>query len=147
MASSLWWYSNSISSEPSSSNSADPVPVSSSVSSKPAQSKRPWPGPRRCRGRLHGAEGDFATAVGPDGQHGGADEIEEVPLPEVGLNDPPPADELAVGVPGHALSTSFGRRTRSYAAAAKVKAQSTFASPRSFVWHRPAMLWLLGPQG
>src|SRR3546814_6171570 len=45
---------------------------------------------------LHGAEGDLAVAVGLDDQHGGLDQVQVVAVPDVGLDDPPAADQLAV---------------------------------------------------
>ena len=51
---------------------------------------------------LHGAEGALAAGIARDGQHGRPDQVEEVPVPEVGLDDPQPSDELVIGAPGHA---------------------------------------------
>src|SRR3546814_6989296 len=50
---------------------------------------------------LHGPEGDLAMTIGPNGHRGGLDQVEVVALPEVSLDDPPPANELAVARPGH----------------------------------------------
>ena len=63
---------------------------------------------------LEGAEGDLAVSVGADVQHGGPAEVEIVALPEVGRDDPPPADQPAAHRGGHgeASARSFGSRTR-----------------------------------
>ena len=61
---------------------------------------------------LQGAEGDFAALRG-DRQPRRAAEIEVSPVPEVGLHDPPAADQSAVRRNLHAeASSSFGNRAR-----------------------------------
>ncbi len=49
--------------------------------------KRPW---------LKSPEGDFAPAVVADGQYRRPAKVEVVAVPDVGLKNPPAADELAV---------------------------------------------------
>lgn len=44
-----------------------------------------------------GVDRHGVVAVVVDDQHGGLDEVEVVPIPEVGLDDPPPPDQPAVG--------------------------------------------------
>ena len=62
---------------------------------------------------MHGAEGDFPAAVGSNGNHGWPAEIEIIAIPEIGLDDPPTADELAVGGRAHVgAAMSFGSRVR-----------------------------------
>jgi hypothetical protein len=62
---------------------------------------------------VHSAEGDFAVAVGPDGHHG-LDQVEVGAIPQVGLDDPPAADEPAAHRRRHgeAPANSLGSRTR-----------------------------------
>jgi hypothetical protein len=61
---------------------------------------------------LQGAEGDFAALRG-DRQRRRAAEIEVSPVPEVGFDDPPAADQSAVRRGLHAqASKSFGNRAR-----------------------------------
>jgi hypothetical protein len=40
------------------------------------------------------------------------DEIEVVAIPKIGLNDPPPADQLTASRGAHAAAINFGKRTR-----------------------------------
>jgi hypothetical protein len=42
----------------------------------------------------------------------GADEAEETPPPQVGLDDPPPANGATIGAPAHVIAMSFGSRMR-----------------------------------
>jgi hypothetical protein len=61
---------------------------------------------------LESAEGDFAVPCG-DRQGGRTAEIEIFAVPEIGLDDPPAADQAAVGRGLHAeASRSFGSRAR-----------------------------------
>ena len=61
---------------------------------------------------FQGAEGDFA-AFGSDRQHRRTTEIEVSAVPDVGLDDPPAADQAAVRRGLHAeASSSFGKRAR-----------------------------------
>lgn len=63
--------------------------------------------------RLERTEGDLAAAVGCDDQRGGLDQVEMVALPDVGLDDPPPADQPTAHWGGHGdAPKSFGNRTR-----------------------------------
>ena len=62
---------------------------------------------------LQRAEGDFAVAVIGDRDRRRSAEVEIVAIPDVGLDDPPAADELAVRRRVHAeASKSFGSRAR-----------------------------------
>src|SRR5690606_12348130 len=65
--------------------------------------------------RLERAEDYLPMPVGTDDQHGRSAEVEMAPLPEVGRDDPPAADQLAIHRRAHggAPARSFGRRTRS----------------------------------
>jgi len=61
---------------------------------------------------LQGAEGDFAALRG-DRQRRRAAQIEVSPVPEVGLYDPPAADQSAIRRGLHAkASRSFGNLAR-----------------------------------
>ena len=61
---------------------------------------------------LHGSKGDFAALRG-DGQRRRTAEVEVIAIPKVGLDDPPAADQAAVGRGLHAgASRSFGSRAR-----------------------------------
>lgn len=75
---------------------------------------------------LQGAEGDLSVIIGPDGHYRGLDQVEMAVLPEIGFDDPPAAEEQAVGRLGHggAVARSLGRRIRSSATRAKVKASA-----------------------
>ena len=59
-------------------------------------------------------EGDLAVAVGLDDDHGRLDQVEMVAVPYIGLDDPPPADQLTVHgcANGGASASSLGSRTR-----------------------------------
>jgi hypothetical protein len=63
---------------------------------------------------LHGAVGDRAMTVRSEGHDGGGDQVEVVTIPQVGLDDPPAADEPAVHRHRHreAPAKSLGSRTR-----------------------------------
>ena len=62
---------------------------------------------------LHGAEDDLAVAIRSNGHHGRLDQIEVVTIPEIGLDDPPAANQLAVHWRRHGpVSSSLGNRTR-----------------------------------
>jgi hypothetical protein len=62
---------------------------------------------------LHDAKGNFAMIAGPDGDHGGRCQIEIVPIPQVRLDDPPAADQVAaLGCRHDDDAKSFGSRTR-----------------------------------
>jgi hypothetical protein len=43
-----------------------------------------------------GAEGELASAVLGEGHGGWLDQLEVVAVPQIGLDDPPPADQLAI---------------------------------------------------
>ena len=61
---------------------------------------------------LQGAEGDFAALRG-DCQRRRAAQVEMSSIPEIGLDDPPTADQSAVGRGFQAeASRSFGSRAR-----------------------------------
>ena len=62
---------------------------------------------------MHGAECDFAMAIGTHGDAGRLDDVEVIAVPQIGFNNPPLADERVIA-DGHqpALSKGFGRRTR-----------------------------------
>jgi hypothetical protein len=65
----------------------------------------------RCR--LHGAEGDFTTSIVADDDCRSAAQVEIVAIPNIGLNDPPAANEFATcGRPHVGAAISFGSRTR-----------------------------------
>jgi hypothetical protein len=74
------------------------------------------PGVLELEAALHGPEGDLASAVAPDGHHGGFDQVEVGTIPQIGLDDPPPANQLAVHRDAHGeaslVASSFGSRTR-----------------------------------
>ena len=63
---------------------------------------------------LQGTVGDLAMAVRADGHGGGGDQVEVVTIPQVGLDDPPAADEAAIHRRRHgeAPANSLGSRTR-----------------------------------
>ena len=62
---------------------------------------------------LHGTEGDLAESVGLDAQHGEFDQVQVVAVPDVGLDDPLAADQLAVHGCAHGgvSASSLGSRT------------------------------------
>jgi hypothetical protein len=61
---------------------------------------------------VDGAEGKFAAAVLAKGDVGRLDQIEVVAIPQIGLDDPPPADQLTARGGAHVVTTiSFGART------------------------------------
>jgi hypothetical protein len=64
--------------------------------------------------RLHGAECDFAMAIGTYGNAGRLDEVEVIAIPQIGLDNPPFADERVIADGHHvgACASSFGKRTR-----------------------------------
>ena len=64
--------------------------------------------------RLQRPEGDLAVAVGPNVEHGRPGEVEMAALPEIGRDDAPAADQLAIHrrAHGEAPARSFGKRTR-----------------------------------
>lgn len=77
------------------------------------------------------SEAELAAALVIEEDVAGAEQIDERAVPQLHLGDAPFAGQRM----GHVgASSSLGNRT----AAAKVKAQSTLASPRSFVLRRPA---------
>lgn len=50
--------------------------------------------------------------VGPDGDCGGLDQVEIIPTPQIGLDDPPAANQAAVSGRAHdSTAISFGSRT------------------------------------
>jgi hypothetical protein len=62
---------------------------------------------------LERAEGDFAAAMVGDRDRRGPAEVEISLIPDVGLDDPPAADELAVRRRAHAgVASSLGNRAR-----------------------------------
>jgi hypothetical protein len=67
--------------------------------------------------------------VGPDGHHGGFDQVEVGTIPQIGLDDPPPANQSAVHRDGHSeaplVASSFGSRCRA-------ASSSSTPGPRSF---------------
>ncbi len=59
------------------------------------------------------AKGDLAVVVFPDGDHGGAAEVEITAIPQIGLDDAPAAGQLAACGRAHVgTAISFGSRTR-----------------------------------
>src|SRR5215471_11406572 len=65
--------------------------------------------------------------------------IEVVAIPQIGLDNPPSANELTGDRAGHGTAAiSLGARTRLYAAAAKVKAQLTLGRLLNLVSRSPA---------
>ena len=72
------------------------------------------PGVFEVEAGLHGCEGDLAVAVGLDDDHGRLGQVEMVAVPYIGLDDPPPADQLTVHGCAHggASASSLGSRTR-----------------------------------
>jgi hypothetical protein len=88
--------------------------ISASISSKPAQVKKTIErlySSSRLAG-LHGPEGDLAMAVRSDGHGGGRDQVEVVTIPQVGLDDPPAADDPAVHRRRHGEAPASSRRSR-----------------------------------
>src|ERR1051325_3422336 len=84
----------------------------------------------------------FTAVRAGEGDVRGSEQVDLVPLVHLG-NAPAPGKRSseARSASRHAADPiSFGSRTRSYAAAAKVNAQSTLARPLSLVWRRPATL-------
>ena len=62
---------------------------------------------------LESAEGDFAVTVVGDRDRRRPTEVEMIAIPNVGLDDPPPSDELAVRRRAHAgVASSLGNRAR-----------------------------------
>ncbi len=62
-----------------------------------------------------------------------------IAIPDIGLDDPPAADQLAIGRRAYvAAAMSLGSRARLSAAAAKVKAHTTRSRPRNLVLSCPA---------
>ena len=62
---------------------------------------------------LQRAEGDFAASVRSNEDRRRTAEVEILAIPDVGLDDPPAADELAVHRRSHAgAAMSFGSRVR-----------------------------------
>lgn len=62
---------------------------------------------------LHRPEGDLALVVGADDDDGRRDQVEIVAIPQIGLDDPPTADQLAVRRHTHLdAAMSLGNRTR-----------------------------------
>jgi hypothetical protein len=66
-------------------------------------------------------------------------EVEILAIPDIGLDNPPVADELAVLLRSHAgAAMSFGSHLRLQAATAKVKAHPTRSRSRYLVFSCPA---------
>ena len=62
---------------------------------------------------LERAEGDFAATVVGDRDRRRPAQVEMIAVPDVGLDDPPAADELAIGRRGHVgAATSLVSRVR-----------------------------------
>lgn len=61
---------------------------------------------------LHGAEPDLAAAIGADGDRGGPDQVEMIAISQIGLDNPPAADDLAVGWSGQGGEASSSRGIR-----------------------------------
>ena len=100
--------------EPSSSSSAEPSPETSSISSKsfPREPDR-RPAVFDVEAGLESAEGDFAATVVGDRDGRWPTEVEMIAIPNVGLDDPPTADECAVRWRAHAgVVSSLGNRAR-----------------------------------
>ena len=78
-----------------------------------------------------GSEDELARALRVECDVGGLDQIGEVAVPQLHLDDPPLADQRMGREVAHpdASASSLGRRTRLYAAAAKVKAHPTRPTP------------------
>ena len=71
-----------------------------------------WPYPE-FHGGVDDAEGELAAAVLGKGHVGRLDQIEVVAIPQIGLNDAPPAEQLTARGGIHvAAAISFGARTR-----------------------------------
>ena len=65
------------------------------------------------QGGVDGAEGELASSVPGKGYLGRLDQIEIVAIPEIGLDDPPPADQFTARGGAHIVAAiSFGARTR-----------------------------------
>src|SRR3546814_6632288 len=81
-------------------------------------------------------------AVVLDDQHGGLDEVEVVTIPQIGLDDPPAADQLAIHRCRHGAgsASSLGNRTRLQAATVSVNIQPARSRPRWRVSARPAVV-------
>jgi hypothetical protein len=64
--------------------------------------------------RRDAPEGEFRSSLVPDLEIGRLDEIKIVPIPQIGLDDPPPADKFASSGAGHGTAAiSPGARTKS----------------------------------
>lgn len=88
--------------------------MTSSVSSKPTHGKKAIEGPQLRSKAVHGAEGDLATVAGADGDRGQPIEIEIVALSQIGLDDPPCADERVIADGGHVgVTLARGSLTKS----------------------------------
>ena len=110
-----WWPASYWNAWPASSESAFGGSFASDlvafVASGPAEAD-PVAGVFDIETSLHGSKGDFAALRG-DGQRRRTAEVEVIAIPEVGLDDPPAADQAAVGRGLHAgASRSFGSRAR-----------------------------------
>ena len=93
--------------------SAEPEPDISSPSSKPVQWKKTIRAVFQLHRGLHGTEGELAAAVLAEFDVGWLDEVEIIPVPYIGLCDPPLAEQLASCRGAHVASISFGIRIRS----------------------------------
>src|SRR5260370_18291902 len=93
MASSPLWKDSSISMVPSSSSSAEPEPQISSPSSKPVQLKNTmrWPYASSMVAST-APKANSPSAVLGKAHVGRFDQIQVVAIPQIGLDDPPPAD-------------------------------------------------------
>jgi hypothetical protein len=64
-------------------------------------------------GGVDGAEGELAAAILAKAHIGRLDQIEVVAIPQIRLDDPPPADQFTARGGAHvAAAISFGARTR-----------------------------------
>ena len=67
----------------------------------------------RCRDRLESAERDFAATVVGDRDRRWPTDVEIIAISNVGLDDPPAADEFTVRRRAHAnVASSLGNRAR-----------------------------------
>jgi hypothetical protein len=98
---------------PSSSSSAEPEPqISSPIESRPIEEHNAL-AVSEFEGGVDGAESKFAAAVLAKADVGRLDQIEVVAIPQIGLDDPPPADQFTARSGAHvAAAISFGARTR-----------------------------------
>ena len=121
--------------EPSSSSSADPSPWTLSISSNPCQVKKMTRWEYSQSRLLHGPEGESAVSMVFEGHVGGLDEVEVIAIPQIGLDDPPGADQGAWMIPCHggAPASNPGSRTRLQAARASTNEASTRRRPRNRV--------------